>query len=410
MIRKTHLKMRAAASALAAVSLVLTSSACGSSSLSASSSGTKDSIKVGLYAPLSGVYASYGEEMKNAFDLYLEQHQGKISGRDVEVAVFDEGATPQTAVASAQQALLVDSVDVLTGVVSSASALAVRPLIEQTQTPTLVSVAGASALTGSLGSDYLWRVGYENPQPGYALGKYLAAQPGQKEKKFFITAPNYAGGVETVEGFRQGFTEGGGQVVGSQLTVLGETTNFQPTLAAAEQAGANAVFSFFAGSEAVGFIQQYKSFNYESKFELYGSGELTSPQVLEAVGGDAKGIRTSANYSPSLDTPANKAFVDAYEKKFSKRPSGASMAQYDAMLVLEQVLASSSQAGKAEIVEGLKALKEITESPRGAWSFDGIHKDPKQNFYLLNVVEQDGHFATQVEADLGAVGYVNVGS
>ncbi|WP_028920970.1 ABC transporter substrate-binding protein [Pseudonocardia acaciae] len=368
-------------------------------------------VKIGLFAPQSGVFASFGQDMKRSYDLYLSRHGGRLGGREVETVLADEGATPQTAVTAAQKVLQADRISVLTGIVSSASGLAVRPMAEVTRTPTVITVAGAGALTGSRGSDYVWRVGFGNAQPSYALGRSLAAKPDLVDKKFFLIAPGFAGGAETVEGFRRGFVEGGGKVVGRHFTVLGETSNFQPALQAAVQAGADDVFAFYAGSEALGFIQQYRRFGFADRLGLYGAGDLSDPHVLASAGAAAEGVQVAQTWSAELDTPANRAFVTAYEDAYHAVPSIASMNQYDAMVVLDQAVSGiRGPVTDKALIDALKNLGEVRNSVRGPWTFDPNHHDPYQTIYLLRVVKEGGRFVNKVVGDLGKVGFVNVES
>lgn len=393
------------------LALALSVALAGCSGALSEGKASSSSVRIGLFAPQSGVFASFGQDMKRAYDLYLGQHSGKLGGREVVTVLADEGSTPQSAVAAGQKILQVDKVDILTGVVSSASGLAMRSLIEATRTPTVISVAGAGALTGSKASDYIWRVGFENPQPGYALGRYLAGKPTTRSKKFFLVAPNFAGGLETVDGFKKGFTEGGGRVVGSHFTVLGETTNFQPALQAAVSAHADAVFVFYAGAEALGFIQQYKRFGFSDKVELYGAGDLTDSEVLSSAGPAALGVRTALTWSPALDTQPNKEFVEAYRAKYNAIPSMGAMNQYDAMVVLDQALSAiEGPVTDKAVIKAMKELGPVSKSVRGPWEFDDGHHDPRQTIYLLEVVRDGDQYVNKVVANLGEVGFVDVES
>src|SRR5262249_53378797 len=55
-------------------------------------------VKIGVVVPQSGVYATVGNELKRAWELWLERHGGKLGGREVTSVVADEGESPQTAV------------------------------------------------------------------------------------------------------------------------------------------------------------------------------------------------------------------------------------------------------------------------------------------------------------------------
>jgi branched-chain amino acid transport system substrate-binding protein len=60
-------------------------------------------IKIGVFVPQSGVYATVGNEMKRAWDLWLERHGGKLGKLEVESVVADEGETPSTGVPAVQK-------------------------------------------------------------------------------------------------------------------------------------------------------------------------------------------------------------------------------------------------------------------------------------------------------------------
>ena len=117
----------------------------------------------------------------------------------------------------------------------------------------------------------------------YAVGQHLATTP---EGKQGVTRwpPDYAAGEEAIAGFKKGFEEGGGKLVGEAMTPFGTTQDFQPFLAKARSAKPGAVFVFYAGAEAVSFVKQYEEFGLSESAPLYGSGFLTEGGVLTAQG------------------------------------------------------------------------------------------------------------------------------
>ncbi len=114
-------------------------------------------IKVGLVIPQAGVYAPLGVDMKRAWDLWLERHATKFAKYTVETVVADEGETPQTGVPAVQKLLQSDGVDVLVGIVNSATALGVKDMVAEAKKVLLVANAGAGDITGKARSPYIWR-------------------------------------------------------------------------------------------------------------------------------------------------------------------------------------------------------------------------------------------------------------
>ena len=347
-------------------------------------------VTIGLLVPTSGVYAPLGEDMQQGFELFLDQNEGQLGGREVELEVVDEGESPDTGVPGAQR-LVQQDVDAVVGIVNSATALGVRDLLEEAQVPLIIANAGANAITGESASDYVWRTSFSNGEVAAALGPYAA----ENCKRAFLVAADYAAGKEATAGFEETFTQAGGTVVGSVFPPFGTTTNYQPFLAQISQSDAECVYSFFAGAEAVAFTKQYRSLGV--KPTLYSSGFLTEGGVLSAAGEAAVGVETSLHYSDQLDNERNTEFVEAYRAAYDEAPTVYAVQAYDAAQALDQALADGAEAG-AEVVEGLEGIETI-DSPRGEFSFGEGH-GPEQAYYLRKVENKDGGLVNTVVQEL----------
>ncbi|WP_395109076.1 ABC transporter substrate-binding protein [Actinomadura sp. SCN-SB] len=383
-----------AVAALTAGALAL--SACGGSSLDQSGGGESGGpVKIGLLIPLSGVYAPLGQDMRDGFKLYLDQHGGKLGGSEAEVVEADEGEGPQTGVPAAQKLVSQDRTTAVVGVVNSATALGLRDFFTESKQPLLVANAGADAITAGRKSDYVWRTSFANGKVGAALGPAVA-----KEAKggVYLIAADYAAGREMVAGFRKAFEAAGGKVAGEKYTPFGKTQDYQPYLSAIRSSGAKAVYAFYAGAEAVSFVKQYKQFGLSDEIDLYGTGFLTEGDVLKAQGQAAVGTKTSLHYSAELDTPRNKEFVAAYQKAFNEPPTVYSVQAYDAAAALDKALAKTKGAGGQKLAEALGEVGPI-DSPRGSWTFDTAH-DAQQKYYLREVRSSGGTMVNAVVSEL----------
>ena len=289
--------------------------------------------------PQSGVYAALGTDMQRGWELWLEGHGGKFGDRTVETVLADEGETPQTGVPAVQKVLQSDGVDVVVGLVNSATALGVGDLLRESKKLLIVTNAGAEDVTGKARTPYIWRSSFTNAQIAAAMGAHLA-QSGFTEGVYAI-APDYAAGSEVIAGFRKAFEAGGGKVVGEAKPPFGKTSDYQPFLTGIQQSGAKATFCFFSGAEAITFVKQYQQFGLASTIPLYGSGFLTEGSVLAQQGDAALGVQTTLHYSDQLDNPANKAFVEAYRAKYGESPSCFSVQTYDAANVLNRAVGAA---------------------------------------------------------------------
>ncbi|GAA3798240.1 ABC transporter substrate-binding protein [Streptomyces phyllanthi] len=381
---------------LAVGALVL--SGCGSSlgeSGQSGSGGTQSggAVKLGLLVPLSGVYAPVGEDIKAGFELYLDQHDGKLGGRDVDLVTTDEGEGPQTGVPAAQKLVTQDQVAAVAGVVNSATALGLRDFFDESKKPLLIANAGADDITGARKSEYVWRTSFSNGQVSGALGPAVAEEV---KGSVYLIAADYAAGKEMVAGFRKSFEAAGGKVAGEKYTPFGKTQDFQPYLSAIRKSGADAVYAFYAGAEAVNFVKQYQQFGLAEKTPLYGTGFLTEGGVLAAQGKAAVGVKTSLHYSTELDGAVNKEFMAAYQEKAKKPPTVYAVQGYDTAAVLDKALAEADGDSGDALVKALGKVGPV-DSPRGSWKFDADH-NAEQTFYLREV-RADGKTAVNAVVD-----------
>lgn len=387
--------MRAFRSLPLAITATLALTACGGSALSGGGSdggGEDDTVTIGLLVPKSGVYAPLGEDMEAGFRLYLEQNDNQLAGKDVEVTVVDEGGGPDDGVPAGTKLAQDESIDAVVGIVNSAVALGLSNAFTEAKKPLIIANAGADGITGDSASDYVWRTSFSNSQVGAAMGGHVAEEV---DGDVYLVGPDYAAGEEFLAGFKQTFEEAGGTIAGTQMTPFGTTTNFQPYLQKVRNADPDAVFAFYAGSEAVTFVKQYDSLGLHGKIPFYATGFLTEGGALDAQGKAAEGIFTSLHYSSELDNEKNVQFVKEYEGANNEAPTVYSVQAYDAAAALDQALETGTSGD--EIVEGLQGIEEI-DSPRGAWSFE--NQGPNQTYYLREVAQKDGGWTNVVKGEL----------
>lgn len=355
-------------------------------------------IKVGVFVPQSGVYATVGNEMKRAWDLWLERHGGKLGKLDVESVVADEGETQQVGVPAIQKLLQNDKVDAIVGVISSAIALGVKDMVADAKKLLIIANAGAGKITGAAKSPYIWRTSFTNAQIASVMGKHLAGQAGAGP--VYVIAPDYAAGAEVIAGFKAAFEAGGGKIAGEAKTPFGKTQDFQPFLTGIQSSGAKATFCFYAGAEAITFVKQYAQFGLSSQIPLYGSGFLTEGSAVLAAQGDAAaGIQTTLHYSTELDNPANKEFVAAFTAKYQTPPAVYAVQMWDAASALNRALQTATALDGDSLAKAMAAVGTIDDSPRGPWSFD--NQSPKQKIYLRKVEKRDAGYVNAVVSDLG---------
>jgi branched-chain amino acid transport system substrate-binding protein len=336
-------------------------------------------LKVGLMLPYTGTFAALGNAIENGFRLHLAENGGKFGGRDVEIVKVDDESDPAKATDNVNKLVKRDNVDVIVGTVHSGVAMAMARVAKESGTLLIVPNAGAGAVTGAMCGNNIFRSSFSNWQPGYAMGEVVAKKG---HKKVVTITWKYAAGDESVAGFKDGLTKGGGQVI-KELSLPFPGVEFQALLTEIASLKPDAVYTFFAGGGAVKFVKDYAAAGLKKSIPLYGAGFLTDG-TLEAQGGDAQGIQTTLHYADSLGTPKDNAFRLAYAKTYKLQPDVYAVQGYDAaqMLAVGLKATGGDVSKKDAFATALRAAK--IDSPRGPFTLSKNH-DPVQDFYLREV-------------------------
>src|ERR1700682_3971238 len=131
------------------------------------SSAGKAKIKIGLLLPYSGTYAALGHNITDAMKLAAKEHGDKLGGREIEWGAVDDESDPAKAPANVNKLIAGEKVDVLTGPVHSGVAMAMMQIVRQENVLTIVTNAGAQAVTGTLCAPHVFRTSFSHWQVSY---------------------------------------------------------------------------------------------------------------------------------------------------------------------------------------------------------------------------------------------------
>ncbi|THE14216.1 ABC transporter substrate-binding protein [Bacillus timonensis] len=378
------------------VTMMLFVAGCGGEKQKSTSTGEKpqsaegETIKIGFVLSFTGPLAPLSDSIKEGFELYLEEHGGKLGGKNVELKFEDDEGNPQVGLRKYRQLVHSEKVDLLVGTTNSSIALALRDEVNKDQIPMIIPNAAADDLNWGKKSDYVYRVSWSNWQNGYALGEYVAENVG---KKAVIMGSDFPAGIEVLRSFKAAYEEAGGEVIKELYPKLG-TNDFSTYLQEASSLEPDVIYSFFAGSDGIRYIQQYKEFGLKDKIPMSGTLEFGDLLMLEPTGDGSEGYLAGTVYSPWLENDLNKKFVEAYEKKYGKLPNTFSVNGYDSATVIDKAL---DAAGSVEAEKLIKELPGISyDSPRGPSTIDEKTHNIIQNIYITKNVMKDGKLVPEV--------------
>ena len=349
-------------------------------------------VKLGLLVPYTGVFASNGYDLTNGFELYMEEVGWQAGGREIQLIKEDSEMNAQVALQKTRRLVEGEEIDIMTGVVSSTVAYALRDYIVGNQVPFIIANAGAAGLTGEKGSRYIFRVSFANGQYEYPMGDY--AYNKLMLRKVVVMAPDYAAGLEKAKGFMDSFKENGGEIIQEIYPKLG-TTDYAPYLAQVDKE-ADAVWVHFSGTDSIKFVNQYADYGLKDKLPLLSSGDLVDESSLPQQGDAAIGIISSHHYSAALDNPQNKEFVANYKDKYDEEPCQFSYQGYLAAKVIVDALeALNGDVNDTEKL--LLAIKSVQfNAPGGPFTFHSKTQNVIFNTYIQKTEKIAGKLVNTV--------------
>jgi branched-chain amino acid transport system substrate-binding protein len=340
-------------------------------------------VKLGVLLPYSKVYQQLGQDITSGMTLYFDSAGWTAGGRRITMIKEDEDIDPQVALRKARKLIEADNVDMLTGLVASPSAVAVRDIVHNSKTVLVISNAGANVVTRARRSPYIFRASFSNWQTCYPIGKWFYENV---SASVVCAAADYAAGHEDITGFKESYGAAGGKVVAEVYPPL-NNTDYAPYIAQIQRSKPDAVFAFFAGSDAVRFVQQAQQYGLTRDTRLAGPGFLVEEDVLPAQGRAALGAYSCLHWAVTLQRPENLTFTRAYRARWKREASVYAMQGFDAARVIVEALNATNgntddRPRLAAAVAGVKFA-----SPRGAFAFDPDTHNVVQEVYLRQVRE-----------------------
>jgi branched-chain amino acid transport system substrate-binding protein len=337
-------------------------------------------LRIGFLAPRTGIITQLGTDMVNGFQMYLDEHDGKLGGVKATFIVEDDKGTVDGDVSMAKKLILQDKVDMIVGAVLGTAAYALAPVSNQQKMLFIGTITTGDDIAQRQSDKFPYTVfsTWVSSQPTHALGQWACEQG---YKSVSVIGTDYAFGYEQVGGFQKTFEECGGKVV-QKIWVPFGNKDFGPYIPGIKS-NIDAIFSLMVGPMALQFPKQLRASGNKT---LILGGSTNYDEFAPPFMGDEVINDMSAHiYSAALQTPANEAFVKKYRAKYGKVPSYYSEANYTTAMWIDQTLAkfNGKYPGPSEFIKAMATIK--LDAPRGPVRLDLATKSPIQNIYVKKV-------------------------
>ena len=276
-----------------------------------------DTIKIGLMAPLTGSWASEGQEMKQVLELLAENlnAKGGVLGKQVVVVTEDDGGDPRTAALAAQR-LATQDVPFSIGTYGSSVTEATQNIYNEAKIIQIANGSTAIRLTEKKLDNFFRTCPRDDEQAKVAV--QTIEKLGYKNVAILHDNTTYAKGL--AEEGKALIEKDGDKVVFFDALTPGER-DYTAILTKLKEAKPDIVFFTGYYPEAGLLLRQKREMGWDVPF--IGGDATNNPDLVKIAGQDAaEGFYfLSAPLPKDLPTEEAKAFLASFEKKYGAAPN-----------------------------------------------------------------------------------------
>ena len=244
----------------------------------------KDTIKIGVLADMSSLYADLGGPGSvEAAKMAVEDFGGSVGGKKIEVVSGDHQNKPDVGASIARQWFDQNGVDMITDLTTSSVALAVQEVAREKSKVILITGAASSDLTGKACAPTSVHWMYDTVALANGTGAAVVKAGG--DTWFFITA-DYAFGHALERDTSEVVQANRGKVLGSVKVPL-NTADFSSFLLQAQSSKAKIIGLANAGGDTINSIKQ------ASEFGIVAGGQKLAGLLVFVTDVHSLGLKTA---------------------------------------------------------------------------------------------------------------------
>ena len=346
-------------------------------------------IKIGGQGAISGAHADYGWQMMAGATLAIEQinAKGGILGRKVELKFMDEELKPATAVKNARYLVTDWGADFLFGVDSSGSAMAIGPVLPELNRLCFFTHAATHRLTEELVYQKGIKQIFRMVAPVYqdALAAWIFKDNPEIKRWAGINCDYEYGYVawnlfkENIRKFRPDV-----EFVAAAWAPFW-TMDFSSHISAVMAEKPDAIFATPWAGEGVMLLRQALMLGVFDKIQAWWQGMGGSVDVLEGLSREIEGDKFkgklwgTARYIHNWPATAeNKAFVEAFRKRWGRFPNYSAEGSYSTIYAIKTGAEKAKTLETAKVGAALEGME--LKTPAGPRL---IRKEDHQAIYTV---------------------------
>ena len=351
-----------------------------------------ESVKVGLIAPLTGEVAVYGNAVKEAVQLYIDDFNAADHPFDINLIIYDDKGDPTEAMNAYNKLVYQDDIAVLLGPVTSSPTFGVAEASVDDGIPALTPTATHPDVTTY--GDNFFRACFEDPFQGGSMAKFASS-----ELKATTAAIIYNNADTYSIGLRDAFMKTA-EEVGLTVTTTeaygASDIDFRAQLTNIIKTNPDVLFIPYYYNVTYMICSQARELGYTGTF----LGVDGTDGVLAIEGADVSvfdGMYFANHYSADSDSPVTQAFIKEYTDKYGATPNALAALGYDGAMIVCDALERVNNDGVK--IDGESSYEAIIEALR-ATDVDGVtghitfdeNNNPIKTLSIIQIKDGAYHF------------------
>ena len=347
-----------------------------------------ETVKVGFNVPLTGFAAADGESALNGAKLAVKQANstGGIDGKQIELVVYDDQASPKEAVPIANRLIEKDGVKVAVSGSYSGSTRAAAGVFQSAGIPYISAYAIHPDITRA--GNYVFRTSFMGEVQGRA-GALLIGQTMQHKRVVVITLKNDFG-KSLAAGFKAEAANFGMEIVNEYEYSIRDR-QFGPIVAKVRSDNPDAIYASGYFFTAGPLVNQLRSGGVTAP--IIGQEGYDSEHFIKIAGDAAEGVIITTSLDRDSNAPETRAFIIEYEKFTGRKVDMVAASGHTALNVVIAALRKAG-TGNSDAIRNAIATTQLAAST-GHISFNALG-EVRKNVQVQIVSDGDFHYHSEI--------------
>ena len=341
---------------------------------------------VGAIEILTGPSAAYGIAIKAGLELALEDinKKGLLGGRFINLTVEDSAGNKDQAINAARKLIGRDKVGLIIGPTLSNEMFAVGPVANERKIP----IVGTSTTAVGITDIGPWVFRTSLPESD-VIPVTLAYAKGRGVKTIALMYANDDAFSKSGFDTMKAAAEKAGLTIVTIESFGSKDADFSAQLTKIKGLKPDAVGISALVEPVSGVLLKARELGFGKETLFIGGNGSNSPKLGEIAGPAADGLVVGSPWFVGKDDPANKAFVAAFQAKYSRPPDQFAAQAFDTMHIVAGAIEKAGGTENDKLHAALLATKY--DGVMGPFTFTD-HRDPGSTAGVVVLMMQGGKF------------------